>query len=263
VGTTIKVMLTSDVRLFHRLEGAEGAPVVVLSNSLGTHHAMWDAQIPALTRAFRILRYDTRGHGRSDVPPGPYTLAMLGQDVLRLLDELGVPRVNFCGLSLGGMTGLWLAAHAPRRVGRLVIASTSSYVGSPEVWNARIQAVTRGGMAAVTEAILERWFTPEYRAAMPAEIERIRRMLLTTPADGYIACASAVRDMDLGGDLAAVRCPTLVISGARDPALPPSHGAFIAEHVTGARSIELAAMHLSNIEARDAFTAALMSFLEE
>jgi 3-oxoadipate enol-lactonase len=256
-------MASGDVRLFHRLEGAEGAPLVVLSNSLGTHHGMWDAQMPALTRRFRVLRYDTRGHGRSDAPQGPYALADLARDVLRLIDELGVSRVRFCGLSLGGMTGTWLAAHAPQRIGRLVLANTSSYVGSPEVWNARIQAVTRGGMAAVTEGVIERWFTPEFRAAMPAEVERIRQMLLTTPAEGYIACASAVRDMDLRGDLASVRCPTLVISGERDPALPPSHGAFIAEHVAGARSMELAAMHLSNIEARDAFTAALTGFLEE
>jgi 3-oxoadipate enol-lactonase len=251
------------VQLFHRLDGPEGAPVVLLSNSLGTHHGMWDAQLSALTRSFRVLRYDTRGHGRSGVPQDPCTLADLGQDVLRLIDELGVSRVHFCGLSLGGMTGMWLAAHAPQRIARLVLASTSSYVGSPEVWDARIQAVTRGGMAAVTEAILERWFTPEFRAAMPGEVERIRQMLLTTPVEGYIACASAVRDMDLRGDLVAVRCPTLVISGARDPGLPPSHGAYIAERVAGARFIELAAMHLSNIEARDAFTAALTGFFEE
>lgn len=255
--------LAGEVQLFHRFDGPQGAPVLLLSNSLGTHHGMWNAQMPALTRAFRVLRYDTRGHGRSSVPRGPYALADLGHDVLRLIDELGLSRVHFCGLSLGGMTGLWLAAHAPQRIARLVLANTSSYVGSPEVWNARIQAVTRGGMPAVADAVLERWFTPEFRAAMPREVEPIRQMLLATPPDGYIACASAVRDMDLRGDLAAVRCPTLVIAGARDPALPPSHGTFIAERVAGARFIELASMHLSNIEARDAFTAALTGFLEE
>lgn len=177
------------MHLFHRLEGADDAPVVVLSSSLGTHHGMWDAQVPAVTRRFRVLRYDTRGHGRSEVPRGPYTLAELGGDVLELIDALGLSRVHFCGLSLGGMTGMWLAAHAPQRIGRLVVANTSSYAGSPELWNARIQAVTRGGMAAVTEAILERWFTPEFRAAMPGEIEKIRQMLLTTSPEGYIACA--------------------------------------------------------------------------
>jgi 3-oxoadipate enol-lactonase len=251
------------VELFHRLDGPEGAPVLVLSNSLGTHHGMWDAQMQALTRRFRVLRYDTRGHGRSEVPPGPYSLADAGRDVLQLLAALDLPRVHFCGLSLGGMTGLWLAAHEPQRIARLVLANTSSYVGSPEVWNARIQTVVRGGMAAVTESILERWFTPEFREARPVEVDRIRHMLLGTSSDGYVACAAAVRDMDLRDDLAAIRAPTLVISGARDPALPPSHGAYIAQHVAGARSIELPAAHLSNIEARDAFTAALTGFLEE
>jgi 3-oxoadipate enol-lactonase len=251
------------VGIFQRLEGPDSAPVVVLSNSLGTHHGMWDAQMRALSHRFRVLRYDTRGHGRSDVPHGPYLLADLGGDVLRLIDAIGAPRVHFCGLSLGGMTGIWLAAHAPQRIGRLVVANTSSYVGSPEVWNSRIEAVTRGGMAAITEAILERWFTPEFRASTPGEVDRIRQMLLSTSAEGYVACAAAVRDMDLRGDLAAIHCPTLVIVGARDPALPPSHGALIAERVPGARSLELAAAHLSNIEARDAFTAALIGFLEE
>ncbi len=235
----------------------------MLSNSLGTHHGMWDAQMPALARRFRVLRYDTRGHGRSEVPQGPYALADLGRDVLHLIDAIGASQVHFCGLSLGGMTGMWLARQAPQRIGRLVLANTSSYVGSPEVWNSRIQAVTRGGMAAVSEAILERWFTPEFHAASQEEVERIRQMLLTTSPEGYVGCAAAVRDMDLRGELGAIRCPTLVISGARDPALPPSHGAYIAERVPGARSIELAAAHLSNIEARDAFTAALTGFLEE
>jgi 3-oxoadipate enol-lactonase len=256
-------MTSEPVRLFHRLEGPDRAPVVVLANSLGTHHGMWDAQMPALVRRFRVLRYDTRGHGGSEVPPSPYALADLGRDVLQLVDAIGASRVHFCGLSLGGMTGMWLAAHAPQRIGRLVLANTSSYVGSPEVWNSRIQAVTRGGMAAVAETILERWFTPEFRAATPGEVARIRQMLLNTSAEGYVACAAAVRDMDLRNDLGAIHCPTLVISGTRDPALPPSHGAFIAERVAGARSIELAAAHLSNIEARDAFTAALTGFLEE
>ncbi|MGH8309571.1 MAG: 3-oxoadipate enol-lactonase, partial [Steroidobacteraceae bacterium] len=203
--------------IFHRVDGPLEAPVVVLSNSLGTSHGMWDAQLPSLARHFRVLRYDTRGHGASDVPPGPYDMAALGRDVLGLLDTAGIQRASFCGLSLGGMTGMWLAAHAPERVDRLVLCNTSSYMGAPEAWNTRIDAVRRGGMAAITEGVIERWFTSEFRAAEPAAVERIRQMLLTTSPEGYVACAAAVRDMDLRDDLTSISAPTLVVSGTRDP----------------------------------------------
>lgn len=246
----------------YRLEGPSGAPVVMLSNALGTHHGMWDCQMRALTGRFRVLRYDTRGHGASAVPPGPYELASLGHDALALLDALGLPSVSFCGLSLGGMTGLWLAAHAPGRLQRLVVSNTSSFVGQPQMWNARIEAVHRGGMAAVTDAIIERWFTEPFRAAAPAEVERIREMLLACPADGYAACAAAVRDMDLREDLQAIVAPTLVICGARDAGTPPEHSRVIAQRLRDARVLELPAAHMSNIEARDAFTMSVLDFFE-
>lgn len=234
---------------------------MVLSNSLGTSHGMWDAQLPSLARHFRVLRYDTRGHGASDVPPGPYDMAALGRDVLGLLDTAGIQRASFCGLSLGAMTGMWLAAHAPERVDRLVLCNTSSYMGAPEAWNTRIEAVRRGGMAAITEGVIERWFTPEFRAAEPAAVERIRQMLLTTSPEGYVACTAAVRDMDLRDDLASISAPTLVVSGTRDPATPPEHLRFIADRVQGARLVELPTAHLSNIGAEGAFTRTLMDFL--
>lgn len=247
--------------IFHRVDGPVEAPVVVLSNSLGTSHGMWDAQLPSLARHFRVLRYDTRGHGASHVPPGPYDMAALGRDVVGLLDTAGIQRASFCGLSLGGMTGMWLAAHAPQRVDRLVLCNTSSCMGAPEAWNTRIEAVLRGGMAAVTEGVIERWFTPEFRAAEPAAVEHIRQMLLTTSPEGYVACAAAVRDMDLRDDLASISAPTLVVSGTRDPATPPEHLRFIADRVRGARLVQLPTAHLSNIGAQLAFTRTLTDFL--
>jgi 3-oxoadipate enol-lactonase len=248
--------------LFHRLDGPVRAPLLLLSGSLGTSHAMWEDQIAALTHRFRVLRYDTRGHGRSAVPSGPCDIATLGRDALGLLDALHVERAHFCGLSLGGMTGIWLAAHAPERVARLVLANTSSYLGARETWEARISAVRRGGMAAVTGGILERWFTPEFRAREPVRVERIRQMLLTTPPEGYAACAAAVRDMDQRCALAAISASTLVICGSADVATTPEHLRFIGERIPGARLTELPAAHLSNIEAAEAFNRAVLDFLE-
>lgn len=248
--------------LFYSLKGAADAPVLVLSASLGTHHGMWNAQLAAFTRRFRVLRYDTRGHGASAVPQGPYGIETLGRDVLALLDELDIPRASFCGLSLGGMAGMWLAAHAPGRMERLVLANTSSYVGPPEPWNQRIELVKRGGMAAITEGILEKWFTPSFHASSPAEVDRIRRMLLATSPEGYIACGIAVRDMDLRADLAAIRAPALVVCGTHDRSTPPEAARYIASRIAGARLVELPAAHLSNIEAQAAFDAAVTGFLE-
>jgi 3-oxoadipate enol-lactonase len=248
--------------IFYRLDGSPDAPIVILSSSLGTTHAMWEAQLPALIARFRVLRYDTRGHGASAAPPGRYDLQSLARDALGLLDELGIERASFCGLSLGGMTGMWLAAHAPERIERLVVASSASQLGTPETWNARIEAVRRGGMAAIAESVIERWFTPEFRRDSPAPVERIRQMLLSCPAHGYAACAAAVRDMDQRGDLASIPLPTLVICGSRDPATPPEHSRLIAERVPGARLVELSAAHLCNIEAEQAFNRAVLEFLE-
>lgn len=248
-------------RLFYRWDGPEGLPTLLLSNSLGSTHAMWDPQIAELSQHFRVLRYDTRGHGSSDVTPGPYELSLLARDALALLDALELPSVNFCGLSLGGMIGMWLAANEPARVERLVLSNTSAQLGGPELWNSRIEAVRRGGMAAVAETVIERWFTPGFRQANPEIINRIRDMLLGTPPEGYAACAAAIRDMDQRESLARIKTPTLVIIGAQDPATPPEHGRFIAQRIAGARLIELEAAHLSNIEAAPAFTRAVQDFL--
>ena len=248
-------------RIFYRWDGAEGLPALVLSNSLGTTHAMWDPQVAALTEHFRVLRYDSRGHGQSDVSPGPYDIALLARDVLALLDALELERVKFCGLSIGGMVGIWLGANAPARIGQLVLSNTSAHIGGPELWNARIETVRKGGMQALVDTVIERWLTPRFRESNPETVRRIRDMLLSTPPEGYAACAAAVRDMDQRESLARIGVPTLVICGKQDPATPPEHGRFIAERVRGARLVELDASHLSNVEAAPAYNRTLLEFL--
>ncbi len=254
---------TGKGKLHYQLDGAEGAPLLVLSNSLGTTMDMWLPHLPAFVDHFRVLRYDTRGHGQSEVTPGPYSIAQLGGDVLALLDHLKVPRAHFCGLSMGGMTGIWLGIHAPDRIDRLVLCNTSAAIGVPEVWNARIAQVRQGGMPAVIETVLERWFTSDFLAHAPAQVERVRSMLAATSVDGYVANCAAVRDMDQRADLGRIATPTLVIGGKFDKSTPPEHGELIARSVPGARYVELNAAHLSNWEAAQAFTQRVLGFLRE
>ncbi len=248
-------------KLHYELEGADDAPLLVLSNSLGTTLDMWLPQMPALLEHFRVLRYDTRGHGQSEVTPGPYSIAQLGNDVLALLDHVQAPRAHFCGLSMGGMTGIWLGIHAPDRIERLVLCNTSAAIGVPEMWNARIAHVRGGGLAAVIDAVLERWFTNDFLAHAPAQVDRVRAMLANTQVEGYVANCAAVRDMDQRADLGRIATPTLVIGGKYDKSTPPEHGELIARSIPGARYVELNAAHLSNWEAAQAFTRHVVTFL--
>jgi 3-oxoadipate enol-lactonase len=222
---------------------------------------MWDPQIAALAATHRVLRYDSRGHGQSAVTPGPYTIEQLARDALHLMDALGIERARFCGLSMGGMVGQWLGTHAPQRFDRLVLCNTSALIGPPEAWNARIDAVRNGGMAAIVDAVLARWFTAPFLAQATDAVARTREMLLGTPADGYVASCAAVRDMDQRESAAHIAVPTLVIAGTHDVATPPADGRFLAEKIKGARFVKLPAAHLSNIEAAPAFTRALTEFL--
>ena len=249
------------VRLWYQREGAAGATPVVLSNSLGTDLGMWDAQMPALLKGFEVIRTDARGHGRSGAPSGPYDVARLGRDVVALLDACGIARAHFCGLSMGGMTGMWLGREAPARIDRLVLCNTAARIGPPDVWDKRIAAVNAGGMAAIIPAVIERWFTAPFRARDPQAVERIVAMLRATAPAGYTAACLAIRDMDQREQLTTIRAPTLVIAGASDQATPAADGRFAAAKIPGARYVELAAAHLSNIEAADGFTAALVDFL--
>jgi 3-oxoadipate enol-lactonase len=237
------------------------APVLVLSNSLGTNLAMWEPQVAAFTQHFRVLRYDSRGHGTTAVTPGPYEIAQLAQDVIGLLDALAIPRAHYCGLSLGAMVGMWLGANAPGRIDRLVLCNTTARVASPEAYDARIGKVRADGIASIADAVLERWFTPAFRLRAPEVLARMREMLIATPVEGYAGACAAIRDMDQWGALPRIRRPTLVIAGALDMATTAADGRRMAQAIPGAEYVELDAAHLSNIEAEAAFTAAVSGFL--
>jgi 3-oxoadipate enol-lactonase len=249
------------IRIHYRFDGPEDAPVLMLSNSLGTTLEMWDAQLPALSRDFRVLRYDTRGHGQSEVPAGEYSIEQLGRDVVGLLDALGLEQVHFCGLSIGGLTGQWLGLNAPQRLRRLVVANTAARIGNTEGWNARIAQVGQGGMAEVAAGAVARWFTPEFVRREPAAVETVRQQLLATAPAGYAGGCAAVRDADFRSALTRLRLPLLVVAGLQDPVTTPEDARFIATAVAGARQAALAAAHLSNIEARMGFDAAVLGFL--
>lgn len=249
------------VCLRYRLEGKPGAPVIMFSNSLGTNLFMWELQAAALRDEFRILRYDTRGHGLSSVAPGPYTQEQLGRDVLALMDAIEIRRAHFCGLSMGGQVGIWLGAKAADRFARLVLCDTAAHIGNAEIWNTRVATVRGGGMPAIVSGTIERWFTQRFIAQAPEGVASVRRMILDTPPQGYIACCEAIRDTDLTEAAAHVNAATLVISGTHDPAAPPAQGRQLASRIPGARYLELDTAHLSNIEAAPQFTAAIRNFL--
>jgi 3-oxoadipate enol-lactonase len=243
------------VALHHALDGPRDAPVLVLGSSLGTTLEMWDPLVPALAQRLRVLRYDHRGHGRSPAPPGPYEIADLGGDVLALLDALRIERAHVAGVSLGGMLALWIAAHAPERVNRLVTMCTAARLGPPEVWRERAATVRAQGMEAIADAVVGRWFTPR---ADPAVVASARAMLVACRPEAYAACCGAIERMDLEPDLAAIRAPTLLIAASEDQATPPEHAVRIAAAVPQARIAVVAeAAHLANRE-RPATVAALM-----
>ena len=250
-----------DVRIHYDLTGPSNAPTLVFSNSLGSTLSMWDLQTPTLQKQFRVLRYDTRGHGQSSVTPGPYSIDQLARDVLGLLDELQLERVHFCGLSMGGQTGMWLALNAPLRLTRLILSNTAAKIGTPEIWNPRIEAVRTGGMKSISAAVMERWFSVEHRAKSPDSVSTAKRMLESTDPEGYVANCAAVRDYNALKAVAAIQLPTLVIAGTHDAATTPSDGRYLVDQIRGARYVELDAAHLSNIERPERFVSEISSFL--
>jgi 3-oxoadipate enol-lactonase len=244
-----------------QVEGPENAPILILSNSLGTTLHMWDGQVDPFTRHFRLVRFDRRGHGRSGCPQGPYSMEMLGRDVLAIMDGLGIRKANWCGLSMGGMEGMWLGANAPERFERLVLANTSSYFADKQGWNDRLNLVREKGVPAFASANMERWFTKGFRERAPQTVERVKEMFAATPLEGYIACGSAVRDMDHRPLLPNVRVPTLVIIGRHDPATVPEAGEYVRANIPGATAVTLDAAHLSNVEQPEQFSEAALNFL--
>jgi 3-oxoadipate enol-lactonase len=255
------------LRLAGSLEGSGRKPVLVLGNSLGTTCGLWDPQLPVLAREFRLLRYELPGHGGPGAgaeppPPGPYRLADLGTAVLALLDEHGIDRASYCGISLGGMIGMWLAAHAPDRIAALGLCCTSAHMPPASGWLDRAALVRTKGMASVTGLALERWFTPEFARSSPAVIATIAAMLDSANPEGYAGCCEAIAAMDLRPSLGSVTAPTLVIAATEDPSTPPAHGALIARAIPGARlTVIRGAAHLANVQTPGPVTAALREHL--
>ena len=251
------------VALHYRVDGAADRPILVLGSSLGTTGEIWQPQLPALTERFRVVRYDHRGHGGSPAPAGPYRIDQLGGDVLALLDRLEIARAHLAGLSLGGQVAMWLAAHAPQRVDRLALVCTAARFGTAQLWAERAATVRSEGTAAVADAVIGRWFTPDFAAGHAGVVAWARRLLTSTPAEAYAACCDALRDADLTAALPAITAPTLVIAGAADPAAPPEAAHRIAAGVPGARvAVVPDAAHLATVEQPDTVTRLLVDFLE-
>jgi 3-oxoadipate enol-lactonase len=256
--------MADPVAVHYAVEGEPEAPPLVFSNSLGSTLAMWNPQAPAFADGFRVIRYDHRGHGASPVPPGPYSLADLGRDVLALLDLLSLARVSFCGLSIGGMVGMWLGVNAPERIDKLVLCCTSAKpAADPAMWHERAALVRAEGTQALADAVVGRWLTPAYTGGHPDTAERLRAMIVATPDEGYAGCCEAIAEIDLEPELERIAAPTLVLAGAEDPAFDLGHSERIAAAIPNARREILAAAHLANVELPDETTRLIRDFLEE
>lgn len=252
----------NNTSLFYRLEGRAELPVLMLCHSLGCDSGMWDPQMPDLLEHFRVLRYDTRGHGASDVPAGDYSIDMLGRDALELCVALGVTRFAFCGVSMGGAIGQWLALNAPEKISALVLANTAPQFGTRDTWEARLQAVRHGGMPALADAVMERFLSPANRTS--AMGQSVRAVLLATDPVGYEGCCVALRDVNFKHSLRQIRVPTLVIGSDQDPSTPwQGNGDVLAREIPGAKAILLRGAHLSNLEQPRSFASALLNFLLE
>jgi 3-oxoadipate enol-lactonase len=243
------------------VEGRDSGPTLMLSNSLGTTMQMWEPQMATLTKLFRVIRYDRRGHGKSGVPSGPYSMERFGRDVLAILDDLNIEKVHWCGLSMGGMVGQWLGANAPTRVDKLILSNTSCYYPDPTNWHNRIKAVKAGGLAAVADAVIAGWLTADFREREPRIAANMKSMLLATPVQGYLACCETLSTLDQRDLLPGITSPTLVIAGRHDMATPLAAGEFIRSQIPGASLTILDAAHISNVEQPHAFADTVIGFL--
>ena len=254
------VVSSNGARISYSVEGAAGAPAILLVNSIGTTRDLWTLQIPTLSRTFRVIRYDARGHGSSSVPAGDYTIAQLGRDALSVLDAEGARTAHVCGISLGGLTAMWLGVFAADRVASLVLANTAARIGSVQSWTDRIALVREHGMRAVADMAIPLWFTESFRTQEPVKVRTFRRMIEACPAAGYLGCCAALRDEDLREAIATIRCPVLAIAGRFDVPTPPEALEFIHRRIGGSKLVTLDAAHLSNVEQADAFTSAVAAF---
>jgi 3-oxoadipate enol-lactonase len=243
------------------VEGRHDGPTLMLSNSLGATLQMWEPQMKALTQTFRVIRYDRRGHGKSSVPAGPYSIERFGRDVLAILDDLKVEKAHWCGLSMGGMIGQWLGANAPERFDKIVLANTACYYPDPTNWLNRIKTVKEDGLASIADTVISGWLTADFRQREPEVTAKLKAMLLATPVQGYLACCEALSTLDQRALLPKIKSPTLVITGRHDMSTPISAGEFIRSQIPGASLTILDTAHISNVEQPHAFTDALVGFL--
>jgi 3-oxoadipate enol-lactonase len=245
------------------VEGRDGGPMLMLSNSLGCTLQMWEPQMKALTEVFRVIRYDQRGHGKSGVPPAPYSMERFGRDVLAILNDLNIEKVHWCGLSMGGMVGQWLGADAPERFGKIVLSNTACYCPDPTNWLNRIKAVKESGIAAVADIVIAGWLTAHFREREPQITANMKAMPLATRVQGYLACCETLSTLDQRAFLPKMKSPTLVIAGRHDMATPVVAGEFIRSQIPGASLTILDAAHISNVEQPHAFTDAVIGFLTQ
>ena len=243
------------------VEGRDGGPTLMLSNSLGCTLKMWEPQTKALTQLFRVVRYDRRGHGKSGVPAPPYSMERFGRDVLAILDDLNIDEVPWCGLSMGGMVGQWLGANAPERLGKIILSNTACHYPDPTNWLNRIKAVKEGGIAAIADTVIATWLTADFREREPQVTANMKSMLLATPVQGYLGCCEALSTLDNRASLPKIKSPTLVIAGRHDMATPVAAAEFIRSQIPGASLTILDAAHISNVEQPHAFTEAVIGFL--
>jgi 3-oxoadipate enol-lactonase len=244
------------------VEGSENKPVLMLSNPIATNFHVWDPQVPAFLDHFRIVRYDSRGHGATLANHGPYSIERLGRDALAIMDALGIEKAHWLGLSMGSMVGLWLLVHDAReRIGRAALAGAAAQIPGPDLWNSRIQSARETGMEGVAAAAAERWFTKHFREREPDKVERVMAMVRATPLHGYVAACGAIRDMDMREAIRSITNKVLVIVGRHDPSTPPGMGALVASSIEGARLVTLEASHFSNIEDEENFTKAVVDFM--
>ena len=254
---------SGEATIGYEIEGDPQAPPLLLINSIGSTRDMWARQMPAFTTAYRVIRYDARGHGRSaQGGPPAYTLDQLGSDALAILDDAGVSAAHVCGISLGGMTAQWLGLNAPTRVQGLVLANTAARIGTVESWAERIALVQQKGMSAVADLAMERWFTPAFRERDPETVRAFRAMVQNCPPDGYLGCCAALRDADLRDSISGITAPTLLVASSADAATPPEGLEFIHQRVSRSTLVTLASAHLSNVECAEEFTSAVLDFLK-
>jgi len=257
----MRTALINGIDVFYLTDGDPHKPAIVFSNSLGTDHSMWDGQIDSLRRDFYVIRYDTRGHGLTTAPKGPYTIAQLANDVIGLLDYLGIEKTSFCGISMGGLIGQWLAVNMPERIESLVIANTAPKIGTEQAWGDRAALVRKEGLNNIAESAPSRWFTPEFYGASPAAVNELLVNLKNMNAEGYASCCEALAKEDLRGSISTIIAPTLIIGGDKDPVTTLDDAQYIQSQIKGSQVLAIPASHISNIEAEIEFNQAIKQFL--